>query len=403
MNLSRQKLLGPAFRPAGRPPWGRARGLALAVPLLLGASLLTQARIARAAPNQGEGGARVKAQLIITVIPDKPFTAKLLLTSEEPATVEILLPFELLQIEGGDVAAYPPKLKPVEFSDHWELHTLLRLPAGRRSIMLFRFRFPQRPPGSPFPDFPNPFFFAQGGDAGETRLCYRFNGPPAGPGNAELTEVAFQFLGQSKPTETVKGKELNESHTLDYSFPRPPGGARPRTLGIVLLVIFLMVVPLGVFFLGEIFAPAAWRMGMALLVWLVTEEASILTPLVTNENWLSTYEGGTVASVGVVTPVLIAWGLLRFAAVSSGRTTLADVSVLDRGALQHQRRLKDRYTLNLRDTEEQISQFAPALVPVHLLRQRDGINEKLAEVEATIRQLEQRLAPPPNQERRPAA
>jgi hypothetical protein len=64
-----------------------------------------------------------------------------------------------------------------------------------------------------------------------------------------------------------------------------------------------------------------------------------------------------------------------------------------RADLAFQRRLLDSYTQNYRITEEQISQFAPALVPVHLLRQRDAFEAKRTELLATIRELEQTLGP----------
>jgi hypothetical protein len=61
--------------------------------------------------------------------------------------------------------------------------------------------------------------------------------------------------------------------------------------------------------------------------------------------------------------------------------------------LAHQRGLLASYTKNFRITEDQISRYAPAEVPVHLLRQRDDFEAERTKILAKIRALEQRQAP----------
>src|SRR5262249_37918644 len=56
--------------------------------------------------------------------------------------------------------------------------------------------------------------------------------------------------------------------------------------------------------------------------------------------------------------------------------------------LLHLRRLLDSYTTNYRYTEEEISQFGPGLIPLHLLRQRDAFEAKRTELLGKIRDLE---------------
>jgi hypothetical protein len=309
-------------------------------------------------------------------------------------------------------------LPGIPIADHREEHTSLRLTLKeKRGVLPFAFDLPSLPP----PRLPLPaasaYFFVESLGPSVSRAQFHFLPPPAGAGHAEVTALVFRYPvglpgeGGVKWEEKMYGPKdlLQACWSPAYLFATPAGpqtapasaaasSAVPppapsvQTVSVVVLVLLLLIVPLGVWLLGDAFATTALRAVVALVVWLATEEVALLIPHLYRPEWLPMESAAAVAAGGAFVPLFITLGLTRSTG-PLGRRPLVDLSGLDRRALQDQRQLLASYQQDLRIVENQISHYAPAEVPVHLVRARDDFKEKVAEVETTIRQLEQGLEP----------